>query len=34
MAQEDYKPAVYAKALEYKNQRSYRKKIDNEYVRR
>ena len=33
MATEDYRPAVYAKALQYRNERTYCKKIDNEYVR-
>jgi hypothetical protein len=32
MATEEYQPAVYAKALEYRNKRSYMKKIDGSYV--
>lgn len=32
MAKEEYQPAIYAKAVNYRNERSYRKKIDNEYV--
>lgn len=32
MVKEEYQPAIYTKALNYRNERSYRKKIDNEYV--
>ena len=33
MAKEEYQPAIYAKALKYRNERSYMKKMDNNYVR-
>ena len=29
MMKEEYQPAIYARALQYRNERSYRKKIDN-----
>lgn len=32
MAKADYQPAVYHKAVQYRNERSYLKKIDNSYV--
>jgi hypothetical protein len=32
MAKEEYQPAIYAKALRYRNERSYMKKTENSYV--